>query len=151
MGQDSEGGGEGRACDRDGHATGREGWDWACIGGVQGETAAVPKIVDMPNYDYVCEKCEHQFEVFQSMNDDKLTDCPQEGCAGKVRRLLGTGAGIIFKGGGFYETDYRSESYKKGAKSEAEASKPKESKSEGGKSGSGSSDSAGGGAAKSEG
>ena len=91
----------------------------------------------MPNYDYVCEKCEHQFEVFQGMNDAKLTDCPEEGCDGTVRRLLGTGAGIIFKGGGFYETDYRSESYKKGAKSESEASKPKESKAEAGKPSSG--------------
>ena len=88
----------------------------------------------MPTYDYVCEKCGHQFEVFQSMNDAKLTDCPQEDCDGSVRRLLGTGAGIIFKGGGFYETDYRSDSYKKGAKSESEAANPKESKGEGGKS-----------------
>ena len=82
----------------------------------------------MPTYDYVCEKCEHRFEFFQSMNDEKLKDCPQEDCDGAVKRLLGTGAGIIFKGGGFYETDYRSESYKSGAKKESEASKPKESK-----------------------
>ena len=87
----------------------------------------------MPNYDYVCEECGHQFVVFQSMNDPKLTDCPQEGCGGSVRRLLGTGAGIIFKGGGFYETDYRSDSYKKGAKSESEAAKPKEGKAKEGK------------------
>jgi putative FmdB family regulatory protein len=84
----------------------------------------------MPNYDYQCEKCGHQFEVFQSMNDAKLTDCPEEGCEGPVRRLLGTGAGLIFKGGGFYQTDYRSDSYKAGAKKESEGSKPKkESKS----------------------
>jgi predicted nucleic acid-binding Zn ribbon protein len=57
------------------------------------------------------------------MTDDKLTECPQEGCPGPVRRLLGTGAGIIFKGGGFYETDYRSDSYKKAAKSDSDASK----------------------------
>lgn len=86
----------------------------------------------MPTYDYVCEKCGHRFEYFQSMNDAKLTDCPLEECDGPVKRLLGTGAGIIFKGGGFYETDYRSDSYKSGAKKESEASKPKESKSEGG-------------------
>lgn len=86
----------------------------------------------MPNYDYLCQKCGHPFEVFQSMNDPKLTDCPLEECDGTVKRLLGTGAGIIFKGGGFYQTDYRSDSYKEGAKSEAEASKPSESKSEGG-------------------
>ena len=86
----------------------------------------------MPNYDYVCEKCGHGFEVFQSMKDDKLTDCPQEECVGPVKRLLGTGAGIIFKGGGFYETDYRSESYKKGASKEKEASKPAEKKKDSG-------------------
>ena len=79
----------------------------------------------MPNYDYKCEKCEHVFEVFQSMNDAKLTDCPQEGCDGKVRRLLGTGAAVIFKGTGFYETDYRSDSYKAGEKKAKEESKPK--------------------------
>lgn len=98
----------------------------------------------MPNYDYKCEKCEHVFEVFQSMNDAKLTECPQEGCDGKVKRLLGTGSAVIFKGSGFYQTDYRSESYKAGEKKEkasekkaSEGSKPKkESKSEskGGKS-----------------
>ena len=82
----------------------------------------------MPTYDYICEECGYEFEFFQSMNDEKLTDCPKEDCDGKVKRLLGTGAGIIFKGGGFYETDYRSESYKSGAKKESEASKPKESK-----------------------
>ncbi|MEN8773359.1 MAG: FmdB family zinc ribbon protein [Akkermansiaceae bacterium] len=86
----------------------------------------------MPNYDYKCEKCDHVFEVFQSMNDDKLTDCPQDDCEGSVKRLLGTGAGIIFKGSGFYETDYRSDSYKAGEKkaSESGPSKPekKESK-----------------------
>jgi putative FmdB family regulatory protein len=78
----------------------------------------------MPNYDYVCQKCGHRFEIFQSMNDAKLEDCPQENCDGKVRRLLGTGAGLIFKGAGFYQTDYRSSSYKEGAKQD---SKPAES------------------------
>jgi len=98
----------------------------------------------MPTYDYVCEKCGHEFEYFQSMNDEKLKDCPKEDCDGAVKRLLGTGAGIIFKGGGFYETDYRSESYKSGAKKESEAAKPKESKS-GESSSSGSKADAGGG------
>ncbi len=82
----------------------------------------------MPTYDYRCESCGHQFEVFQGMNDPKLEDCPAEDCDGRVKRLLGTGAGVIFKGGGFYQTDYRSESYKKGAKKESEASKPAEKK-----------------------
>lgn len=84
----------------------------------------------MPTYEYQCESCGHHFEVFQSMKDDKLTDCPEEGCDGHVRRLLGTGAGIIFKGSGFYETDYRSDSYKKGAsKDSGTGSKSSESSS----------------------
>lgn len=78
----------------------------------------------MPNYDYECEKCGKRFEIFQSMNDAKLTDCPQPGCGGKVKRLLGTGGGIIFKGAGFYQTDYRSSSYQAGAKAEGAASAP---------------------------
>ena len=81
----------------------------------------------MPNYDYLCQTCGPRFEVFQSMNDAKLTDCPQEGCDGTVKRLLGTGAGLIFKGAGFYQTDYRSSSYQQGAKQDSAASKPAES------------------------
>lgn len=80
----------------------------------------------MPNYDYECNECGKRFEVFQSMNDAKLTDCPDPECKGSVRRLLGTGGGIIFKGTGFYQTDYRSSSYEKGAK----ADKPSEKKPE---------------------
>lgn len=76
----------------------------------------------MPNYDYQCEKCGHRFEAFQSMNDPKLTDCPREDCDGTVKRLLGTGAGLIFKGAGFYQTDYRSASYQAGAKTESSSS-----------------------------
>jgi putative FmdB family regulatory protein len=82
----------------------------------------------MPNYDYKCQECGHIFEVFQSMNDEKLTDCPQEGCQGQVKRLLGTGAALLFKGSGFYETDYRSDSYKAGEKKAKEASSPKKKK-----------------------
>ena len=99
---------------------------------------------EMPTYDYVCEKCGDKFEVFQSMKADKLTDCPQDACDGTVRRLFGTGAGIIFKGGGFYETDYRSDSYKKAEKKDGEAGKSagkkaekKDSKSGGGSSSTG--------------
>ena len=77
----------------------------------------------MPNYDYECEKCGKRFEVFQSMNDAKLTDCPEDACGGKVKRLLGTGGGIIFKGSGFYQTDYRSNSYKEGAKADSKPAK----------------------------
>ncbi len=73
----------------------------------------------MPNYDYQCQECGHVFEVFQKMSDAKLEHCPQENCGGRVKRLLGTGAGLIFKGSGFYQTDYRSESYKKAASKES--------------------------------
>jgi|SRR5262245_20682694 len=60
----------------------------------------------MPTYDYVCEACEHRFEAFQSMNDKRLKTCPK--CKKrKLTRLIGTGAGIIFKGSGFYVTDYK--------------------------------------------
>ncbi len=78
----------------------------------------------MPNYDYECQKCGKRFEVFQSMNDAKLTDCPEAECDGPVKRLLGTGGGIIFKGSGFYQTDYRSSSYQAGAKAEGKAAAP---------------------------
>lgn len=76
----------------------------------------------MPNYDYECEKCGVVFEAFQSMKDKAFETCPEASCKmkpwgqGKVRRLLGTGAGLIFKGSGFYITDYRSEGYKQAAK-----------------------------------
>lgn len=79
----------------------------------------------MPNYDYHCEKCNKTFEFFQSMKDDALKVCPKEACCkkpwgkGKVVRQIGTGAGLIFKGSGFYITDYRSDSYKTAAKSDA--------------------------------
>jgi len=78
----------------------------------------------MPTYDYVCDACEHTFEEFQSFSDKVLTKCPKCGKK-KLRRLFGTGAAILFKGSGFYETDYRSESYKAAAKKEQEASSSK--------------------------
>jgi putative FmdB family regulatory protein len=77
----------------------------------------------MPTYDYECRKCGNRFEVVQSMNDAKLESCPVAACDGQVKRLMGTGAGIIFKGSGFYQTDYRSSSYQAGAKSENGGSK----------------------------
>ncbi len=64
----------------------------------------------MPTYDYECEKCGHEFEEFQSITAPLLTDCPECNARNKVRRLIGTGAGIIFKGSGFYETDYKRKS-----------------------------------------
>lgn len=77
----------------------------------------------MPRYDYECKKCGNRFEVVQSMNDAKLEDCPETACDGQVKRLLGTGAGVIFKGSGFYQTDYRSSSYQAGAKAEGGTAK----------------------------
>lgn len=63
----------------------------------------------MPTYEYECQKCGHRFEEFQSMKDAPLAKCPQ--CKGKLKRLIGAGAGFLFKGSGFYTTDYRSSSY----------------------------------------
>ena len=71
----------------------------------------------MPTYDYVCDACDHQFELFQSITADPLRKCPECGRL-KLRRLIGPGAAIVFKGSGFYKTDYRSESYKKAAAAE---------------------------------
>ena len=68
----------------------------------------------MPHYDYVCDACEHAFELYQSIKEDAKKQCPECGKK-KLRRLIGPGAAIVFKGSGFYTTDYRSESYKKGA------------------------------------
>lgn len=68
----------------------------------------------MPTYDYVCRACGHEFELFQSMTAPVKRKCPRCGKS-KLERLIGTGAGIIFKGSGFYQTDYRSEGYKKSA------------------------------------
>ena len=79
----------------------------------------------MPTYEYVCSKCGHEFEKFQSMSENALTVCPKELCGqkkwgrGKISRKIGTGAGLIFKGSGFYITDYRSDSYKEAAKKDA--------------------------------
>ena len=74
----------------------------------------------MPTYEYECLDCGNQFEAVQSMKDPHLTACPQ--CGGNVRRKIGRGAGIIFKGSGFYQTDYRSDSYKAAAKKDSEGS-----------------------------
>src|SRR5690242_3652086 len=78
----------------------------------------------MPTYEYVCAKCGHEFEKFQSIADKPLSVCPADLCAqkkwgrGKVKKIIGAGAGLIFKGSGFYITDYRSEKYKEAAKKE---------------------------------
>lgn len=75
----------------------------------------------MPTYDYECDACEHKFEHFQGINDPLLKKCPECGKP-KLRRLIGSGAAIVFKGSGFYQTDYRSESYKKKAAAESSSS-----------------------------
>jgi putative FmdB family regulatory protein len=77
----------------------------------------------MPTYEYHCDACEHNFDEFQSINDAPLKKCPKCGKL-KLRRVFGAGAAIIFKGSGFYQTDYRSESYKKAAEAEKESAKP---------------------------
>jgi putative FmdB family regulatory protein len=89
----------------------------------------------MPTYEYACSKCRKQFEIFQSMKDDAFKTCPESQCRmkkwgkGDVKRLLGAGAGLIFKGSGFYITDYRSEGYKQSAKSESASASEKKSES----------------------
>lgn len=77
----------------------------------------------MPTYEYRCQDCGHEFEMFQGMKDEPVRICPK--CRGKVLRLIGTGAGLIFKGSGFYATDHRSEAYKKDAKADKNIDIPK--------------------------
>ncbi len=80
----------------------------------------------MPTYDYECDACGHEFELFQQISEPVKRKCPE--CSKlKLRRLFGTGAAVVFKGSGFYETDYRSDSYKKG---EEKAKKSSEKKTE---------------------
>ena len=90
----------------------------------------------MPTYDYRCQECGHTFDVFQRMSEDVLTDCPECGKPG-LRRLIGSGAGIIFKGSGFYETDYKRSRTgdSKESKSEAKTESKPEKKSDSGSSG----------------
>ena len=84
----------------------------------------------MPTYEYVCSKCKHLFDVFQAITEKPLTVCPKDKCGmkrwgkGKIKRGIVTGAGILFKGSGFYATDYRSESYKEAAKKESTPAAP---------------------------
>lgn len=85
----------------------------------------------MPTYEYLCGKCGREFEVFQSMKDKALAICPKTVCLqkpwgqGPVKRAISAGAGLLFKGSGFYITDYRSEGYKKAAKKDSETAQPK--------------------------
>ncbi len=79
----------------------------------------------MPTYEYRCNHCEHEFEVFQSIKAGPLKKCPE--CGKSVKRLISRGAGIIFKGTGFYQTDYRSQKYQDAAKNDKPAEKKKDS------------------------
>lgn len=80
----------------------------------------------MPTYDYVCDACDHKFELFQSITAEPEKKCPECGKK-KLRRLIGAGAAIVFKGSGFYQTDYRSDSYKKRAEADSKSSESKSS------------------------
>jgi putative FmdB family regulatory protein len=104
----------------------------------------------MPTYDYECDACQHKFELYQGINDEVQKKCPE--CKkNKLRRLLGTGAAIVFKGSGFYQTDYRSESYKKSKAADSSSGSTKaEGKAEGGKAESGKAESAKAESAKSD-
>jgi putative FmdB family regulatory protein len=86
----------------------------------------------MPTYDYACDACGHEFELFQSITAAPETKCPKCGKK-KLRRLIGPGAALVFKGSGFYQTDYRSESYKKAAAAEKTAAAPPAAKDGAGK------------------
>jgi putative FmdB family regulatory protein len=77
----------------------------------------------MPTYDYRCKDCEHQFQIQQRMTDEVLSECPE--CSGTLKRLIGAGAGLLFKGSGFYITDYRSDGYQKAAEKDKKPPKPK--------------------------
>ncbi len=77
----------------------------------------------MPTYDYKCLACDVRFEKFQGITAPPIEECPE--CGGKVKRLIGAGAGLIFKGSGFYITDYRSEGYKESAKKDKKESSDK--------------------------
>jgi putative FmdB family regulatory protein len=84
----------------------------------------------MPTYEYACEKCGHEFEIVQSMSAPPLRTCPEDQCGrkkwgrGVVKKKMSAGAGLLFKGSGFYITDYRSEGYKQSAKKESTAAPP---------------------------
>ena len=84
----------------------------------------------MPTYEYVCDKCGHEFETVRSISAPPLTICPQDQCGrkkwgrGKVSKKISAGSGLLFKGGGFYITDYRSEGYKSAAKKDSNTAKP---------------------------
>ena len=113
--------------------------------GRPGPPTPLPPSPAMPTYEYRCADCSHEFECFQRMSDEPVSICPE--CGGSVERLISAGAGLLFKGEGFYITDYRSESYKK--KAEKESTGPTTEPSGGGSKGGSASDSASGSAKES--
>lgn len=84
----------------------------------------------MPTYEYICEKCGHEFEAFRSISAPPLKTCPPDSCArktwgrGRVKKKISAGAGLLFKGSGFYITDYRSKNYTEAAKKDSAPAKP---------------------------
>ena len=90
----------------------------------------------MPTYEYLCEKCGCEFEMFQAISAQPLKTCPEDRCPqkkwgrGRVKRKISAGAGLLFKGSGFYITDYRSEGYKQAAKKDSPTAKPSGAKGE---------------------
>lgn len=123
---------------------------------VAGSAISILLDQNMPTYEYRCEKCQNTFELFQSMKDAALEICPKEKCRldtwgqGKVKRLLGTGAGLIFKGSGFYVTDYRSSNYKESAKKESSSKETGSKEGGGAKADSGAAKSGGGAASSTD-
>ena len=86
----------------------------------------------MPTYEYECQQCGHRFEEFQSITAEPRQTCPETSCKGPVKRLIGMGGGLLFKGTGFYITDYRSDGYQKAAKADKDSGKAgSEAKSDG--------------------
>ena len=79
----------------------------------------------MPTYEYECQQCGHRFEEFQSITAEPRQTCPEANCPGPVKRLISTGGGLLFKGTGFYITDYRSDGYQKAAKADKDSSSGK--------------------------
>ena len=79
----------------------------------------------MPTYEYECQRCGHRFEEFQSITAEPRQTCPEANCLGPVKRLIGMGGGLIFKGTGFYTTDYRSDGYQKAAKADKDSGSSK--------------------------
>jgi putative FmdB family regulatory protein len=95
----------------------------------EGFAGKIPPQISMPTYEYICEKCGHKFETIRSISAKPLKHCPEDLCPqkkwgrGRVKKMMSAGAGLLFKGSGFYITDYRSEKYKDAAKKDSAPAK----------------------------